>query len=326
MMTVMDRTLGDTNKVIAPIAYGCMGQTHSYGSVQDKNDMIDLMRYAKEIGYIMFDTAPAYGEDNERFLGEAMKPFRDEVVIATKFGILHMSDAGGDGQLSSSHDSIMKQVDESLARLGTDYIDLYYQHRIDPKVTPEEVAQTMKELHKAGKILSWGVSFAPIDYIRKAHDVFPLVALENMYNIVDRHDEADYFPLCEELGLLYVSACPLAKGLLSGTVGKQTQYKPGDWRNRMALFSDETMDQNQVLIDMIQDLAHRKNATPAQISLAWEIHQRPFLVPIPGTTKKHRVKENFDAVHVSLNEEEMQAINEQLKRMDTIGMHGASNK
>ena len=325
-MTVNNRILGTTGKTIAPIAYGCMGQTHSYGSVQDKNDMVDLMRYAREVGYTMFDTAPAYGEENEKFLGEAVKPFRDDVVIATKFGILNMSDRGGDGQLSSSRESILKQVDESLTRLGTDYIDLYYQHRIDPDVEPEEVAETMKELHQAGKILAWGVSFAPADYIRRAHAVFPLAAVENMYNFVDRHDEKDYFPLCEELGLLYVSACPLAKGFLSGTLNKDTQYKPNDWRNRMALFSDETIDQNQVLIDMINDYAARKGTTAAQIALSWEIHQKPFLVPIPGTTKKHRVRENFDAVYVDLSEEEMQTINAQLKRMNTVGMHGASNQ
>ncbi|HCK89020.1 MAG TPA: aldo/keto reductase [Erysipelotrichaceae bacterium] len=325
-MRAPDRKLGNTGKLIAPVSYGCMGQTHSYGSVQNKEDMIDLMRYAKETGYTMFDTAPAYGDENERFLGEAVKPFRDDVIIATKFGILHMSDKGGDGELSSSHDSILKQVDESLERLGTDHIDLYYQHRIDPKVSPEEVAETMKELHQAGKILSWGVSFAPIDYIRRAHAVFPLAAIENMYNFVDRDDEKDCFPLCEELGLLYVSACPLAKGLLSGTLTKDTQYRQNDWRSRMALFNDETMDQNQILIDMISDYAAQKNATPAQIALSWEIHQRPFIVPIPGTTKKHRVKENFDSVFVDLSEEEMNTINAQLKKMNTVGMHGASNK
>ena len=323
-MTVKNRLLG--SKEVSPVAYGCMGQTHSYGGVQDQKDMVELMRYAKDVGYVMFDTAPAYGDLNEKFLGEAVRPFRDDVVVATKFGILHMSDAGGDGELSSSHDSILKQVDESLERLGTDHIDLYYQHRIDPKVEPEEVAETMKELYQAGKILNWGVSFAPVEYIRRAHAVFPLAAIENMYNFVDRDDEKEYFPLCEELGLLYVSACPLAKGLLSGTLNKDTEYKKGDWRNRMPLFSDETMDQNQVLIDMINGIAKEKNATAAQIALAWEIHQKPFIIPIPGTTKKHRVKENFDSVFVELSDDEMAAINGQLKKLNTVGMHGASNK
>lgn len=324
--TAATRTLGTTGRQINAVAYGCMGQTHSYGGVQNKDDMVDLMRYAKETGYTMFDTAPAYGPLNEQFLGEAVKPFRDEVVIATKFGILHMPEEGGSMDLDSSHDSILKQVDESLARLATDHIDLYYQHRIDPLTEPEEVAETMKELYQAGKILSWGVSFAPIEYIRRAHAVFPLAAIENMYNFVDRGDEKDYFALCEELGLLYVSACPLAKGFLSGTINAETAYKEGDWRNRMDLFKEETLKQNQVLLDMINEYAAKKNATAAQISLAWEIAQRPFIVPIPGTTKKHRVKENFDSVYVELTDDEMNAINAQLKKIDSVGMRGASNK
>lgn len=179
----------------------------------------------------------------------------------------------------------------------------------------------MKELHEAGKIRAWGVSFAPVDYIRRAHKVFPLAAIENMYNLLDRHDEEIYFPLCEELNLAYVSACPLAKGFLSGTINKSTTYKEGDWRNRMDLFSDESIDQNQVLLDMITRYAEEKHATPAQISLSWEMHQKPFMIPIPGTTKKHRVKENYESVLVDLTEEEMNAINNQLKKMNTVGMH-----
>ncbi len=309
------------DKEMMPIGYGCMGQTHSYGMKAAEDEMVDLIRYAKETGYTMFDTAPAYGDDNERFLGKAVKDFRDEVIIATKFGILHMPEEGGSMDLNSSHDSILKQVDESLTRLGTDYIDLYYQHRIDPNVSPEEVAETMKELHEAGKIRAWGVSFAPVDYIRRAHKVFPLAAIENMYNLLDRHDEETYFPLCEELNLAYVSACPLAKGFLSGTINKSTTYKEGDWRNRMDLFSDESIDQNQVLLDMITRYAEEKHATPAQISLSWEMHQKPFMIPIPGTTKKYRVKENYESVLVDLTEEEMNAINNQLKKMNTVGMH-----
>ena len=309
------------DKEMIPIGYGCMGQTHSYRMKAAEDEMVDLIRYAKETGYTIFDTAPAYGDDNECFLGKAVKDFRDEVIIATKFGILHMPEEGGSMDLNSTHDSILKQVDESLTRLGTDYIDLYYQHRIDPNVSPEEVAETMKELHEAGKIRAWGVSFAPVDYIRRAYKVFPLAAIENMYNLLDRHDEETYFPICEELNLAYVSACPLAKGFLSGTINKSTTYKEGDWRNRMDLFSDESIDQNQVLLDMITRYAEEKHATPAQISLSWEMHQKPFMIPIPGTTKKHRVKENYESVLVDLTEEEMNAINNQLKKMNTVGMH-----
>ena len=317
------RNLGNTDIQIAAIAYGCMGQTHSYGEVQAKEAMIDLLRYAHEVGYTMFDTAPAYGDLNEEFLGEAVRPFRRDVVIATKFGILHMEDSGAGGELSSSHDSILKQVDESLTRLGTDYIDLYYQHRVDPKVEPEEVAETMKELHKAGKIRAWGVSFGAPDYLRRAHRVFPLAAIENMYNFVDRGDEEIYFPLCEELGLTYVSACPLAKGLLSGRLGKDSSYKEGDWRNRMALFNDESMDRNAPLLALLGELADRKNATPAQISLAWEIAKKPFTVPIPGTTKKARVQENFGAVNVELTPQDMADIEEALSHMNIVGMHNS---
>ena len=309
------------DREMMPIGYGCIGQTHSYGMKGSREEMLALLKAVKEAGYTMFDTAPAYGEDNEKFLGAALKEVRDDVIIATKFGILHMPEEGGSMDLNSSHDSILKQVDESLSRLGTDYIDLYYQHRIDPNVSPEEVASTMKELHEAGKIRAWGVSFAPIDYIRRAHAVFPLSAVENMYNMLDREDEKTYFPLCEELGLAYVSACPLAKGFLSGTINKQTAYREGDWRNRMDLFKDETIDQNQVLLDMLNAYAKEKNATAAQITLSWEMHRVPFMIPIPGTTKKTRAKENFDSVYVDLTDEEMNTINAQLEKMNTVGMH-----
>lgn len=315
------RKLGNTDIEVAAIAYGCMGQTHSYGKVQEKNDMVELLRYAYETGYTMFDTAPAYGDLNEQFLGEAVKPFRNRIVIATKFGILHMQDSGAGVELSSGHDSIMKQVDESLTRLGTDYIDLYYQHRPDPEVEPEEVAETMKELFKAGKIRAWGVSFGEPDYLKRAHKVFPLAAIENMYNFVDRGDEAVYFPLCEELGLSYVSACPLAKGLLSGRLNKNSTYREGDWRGRMALFNEESMDKNAPLLELLSELAEKKHATPAQISLAWEITKKPYIIPIPGTTKKERVRENIGGLGVELTGQDMLDIEEALGHMDIIGMH-----
>lgn len=316
------RMLGHTGIETAAIAYGCMGQTHSYGKVQDKDDMVGLLRYAFDCGYTMFDTAPAYGELNEQYLGEAVRPFRDKAVIATKFGILHMQDSGAGAVLSSSRESIIEQADESLRRLGTDYIDLYYQHRIDPKVEPEEVALTMKELCDAGKIRAWGVSFAPEEYIRRAHAVFNISAVENMYNFVDRGDEKDFFPLCEELGLTYVSACPLAKGLLSGRLNKDTQYREGDWRGRMPLFGAEAMDANRPLLELIDELASEKGATPAQISLAWEITKKPYIVPIPGTTRLERVKENIGALDVELSEDEMREIEKALDGIRTVGMRG----
>ena len=315
------RKLGQTDIEITAIGYGCMGQTHAYGVVEAEEDMVALMRYAHETGYTFFDTAPVYGEANEQYLGKAVAPFRKEVVVATKFGIVDDSFFSGNADaLNSSRDSIKQQVDDSLKRLGTDYIDLYYQHRIDPKTEPEEVAETVEELIKAGKIRAWGVSFAPEEYIRRAHAVCKISAIENMYSFVARQDEGTYFPLCEELGITYVSACPLAKGYLSNRYCAGTKYREGDWRARMDLFQKEGMDANQNLMDLIMEFAERKQATPAQIALAWESTKKPYLVPIPGTTKKERVKENFDAVHVELSSAEMQEIEEALSHMDIVGM------
>lgn len=315
------RKLGQTEIEITAIGYGCMGQTHAYGVVEAEEDMVALMRYAHEVGYTFFDTAPVYGEANERYLGKAAAPFRKEVVIATKFGIVDESFfTGNEDALNSSRDSIRQQVDASLIRLGTDYIDLYYQHRIDPKTEPEEVAETMAELIRAGKIRAWGVSFAPEEYIRRAHSVCSISAIENMYSFVARQDEGTYFPLCEELGITYVSACPLAKGYLSNRYAAGTKYREGDWRANMNLFKKEGIDHNRDLMELITEFSERKQATPAQIALAWEITKKPYLVPIPGTTKKDRVKENFEAVNVELSPDEMQEIEEALLHMDIVGM------
>ncbi len=309
------RILGNTDIEISAIGYGCMGQTHSYGVVEPEQAMVDLMRYAHEVGYTLFDTAPFYGADNERYLGKAIAPIRNKIVLATKFGIIDENFT-----LDSSHDSILREIDASLSRLGTDHIDLYYQHRIDPNTEPEEVAETMAELIKAGKIRAWGVSFAPIDYIRRAHKVCKLSAVQNVYSLLNTADEATYFPLCEELGLTYVSACPLAKGFLSGRYNAETKYRDGDWRGDMKLFKEEGMTQNRSLLELIRDFAERKNATPAQITLAWEITKKPYLVPIPGTTKKERVKENFGAVDIELSPDEMREIDEALSHMELMNM------
>lgn len=298
-----------------------MGQTHAYGVVEAENDMILLMRYAYDVGYTFFDTAPVYGEANERYLGKAVEPFRKNIVIATKFGIVDDSFfTGNENALNSSHKSVREQVDASLKRLGTDYIDLYYQHRIDPKTTPEEVAETMAELIKEGKIRAWGVSFAPEDYIRRAHKICKISAIENMYSFVARQDEETYFPLCQELGITYVSACPLAKGFLSNRYSPETQYREGDWRGNMKLFKKESMDRNRGLMELITEYADKKSATPAQIALAWEIIKKPFIVPIPGTTKRERVKENFGAIDVELTADEMNEIENALSHMDIAGM------
>ena len=315
------RKLGQTDIEITAIGYGCMGQTHSYGIVEKGNDMVRLMRFAHDVGYNFFDTAPIYGEDNERYLGKAVEPFRNNVVIATKFGIVDESFfAGNENALNSSRKSVREQVEASLKRLGTDYIDLYYQHRIDPKTSPEEVAESMAELIKEGIIRAWGVSFAPEDYIRRAHKVCKISAIENMYSFVARQDEKTYFPLCAERGITYVSACPLAKGFLSSRYSSDTQFRKGDWRGNMKLFEKENMEKNRCLMELINDYADKKNATPAQIALAWEITKKPFVVPIPGTTKRERVKENFEAVNIELTAAEMTKIENALSKMDIAGM------
>ncbi len=315
------RKLGHTDIEIAAVGYGCMGQTHSYGTVEAENDMVHLMRCAYETGYNFFDTAPIYGEANEIYLGKAVNPFRDKIVIATKFGIVDESFFSGDkNALDSSRRSVREQVNESLKKLGTDYIDLYYQHRLDPKVAPEEIAETMSELINEGKIRAWGVSFAPEDYIRRAHKVCKISAVENMYSFVARQDEKTYFPLCEELGITYVSACPLAKGFLSNRYSAETKYRDGDWRGNMKLFQKEGMDKNRGLMGLIEEYAAKKNASPAQIALAWEIAKKPFIVPIPGTTKQDRVKENFGSINIKLTETEMNEIETALSHMDIAGM------
>lgn len=315
------RMLGKTDIKISAVGYGCMGQTHSYGVVEPEAEMVKLMQYAHEVGYTFFDTAPIYGAENEIYLGKAVKGFRGDAVVATKYGIVDESFFQGNaGALDSSRDSIIRQVDASLKRLQTDYIDLHYQHRADPKTAPEEVAETMKELIQAGKIRAWGVSFAPEDYIRRAHAICPISAVENMYSFVERRDEAAMFPLCEELGITYVSACPLAKGYLSNRYGARKQYREGDWRSHINLFKQEGIDHNRALMELIMEYAEKKQATPAQIALAWEIAKKPYLVPIPGTTKMDRVKENFGAVYVELTEAEMRDIEEALAGMDIAGM------
>ncbi len=310
---------------VSAVGLGCMGITHASGAPMTTEEGVKVLRQAFEYGYTLFDTAECYtginadGSTayNEEVVGEALRPFRDKVVIATKCGVHH----GKDSLIVDSRpETIRKSVEGSLKRLGTDYIDLYYQHRIDPKTAPEEVAETMAELIKAGKIRAWGVSFAPEEYIRRAHAVCKISAIENMYSFVARQDEGTYFPLCEELGITYVSACPLAKGYLSNRYTAGTTYREGDWRARMNLFRKEGMDANLGLMDLITEFAERKQATPAQIALAWEITKKPYLVPVPGTTKKDRVKENFDAVNVELSPAEMQEIEEALSHMDIVGM------
>ena len=317
------RILGQGLEVSA-IGLGCMGMDHAYGAPADREEMIKLIRHAVTLGCNFFDTAVVYGEANEVLLGKALEIFpRDEVIIATKFGIYGQEIVDGKPQniLNSKPDSIREQLEGSLKRLGVDYIDLYYQHRVDPEVEPEIVASVMKELIAKGKIKHWGLSNAPLDYLKRAHAVCPVTCIENQYSMVFRQPEKEVFKVCEELNVGFVAYSPLGNGFLSGKYTPATKYAEGDFRNNMGRFNPEVMKRNQALLDLVQEIAERKNATSAQIVLAWEINQKDWIVPIPGTTKIHRLEENLGAMEVELTEQEMAAINQALDNLDTDETH-----
>ena len=317
------RILGQGLEVSA-IGLGCMGMDHAYGAPADREEMIKLIRHAVTLGCNFFDTAVVYGEANEVLLGKALEIFpRDEVIIATKFGIYGQEIVDGKPQniLNSKPDSIREQLEGSLKRLGVDYIDLYYQHRVDPEVEPEIVASVMKELIAKGKIKHWGLSNAPLDYLKRAHAVCPVTCIENQYSMVFRQPEKEVFKVCEELNGGFVAYSPLGNGFLSGKYTPATKYAEGDFRNNMGRFNPEVMKRNQALLDLVQEIAERKNATSAQIVLAWEINQKDWIVPIPGTTKIHRLEENLGAMEVELTEQEMAAINQALDNLDIDETH-----
>lgn len=317
------RILGQGLEVSA-IGLGCMGMDHAYGAPADREEMIKLIRHAVTLGCNFFDTAVVYGEANEVLLGKALEIFpRDEVIIATKFGIYGQEIVDGKPQniLNSKPDSIREQLEGSLKRLGVDYIDLYYQHRVDPEVEPEIVASVMKELIAKGKIKHWGLSNAPLDYLKRAHAVCPVTCIENQYSMVFRQPEKEVFKVCEELNVGFVAHSPLGNGFLSGKYTPATKYAEGDFRNNMGRFNPEVMKRNQALLDLVQEIAERKNATSAQIVLAWEINQKDWIVPIPGTTKIHRLEENLGAMEVELTEQEMAAINQALDNLDIDETH-----
>ena len=317
------RILGQGLEVSA-IGLGCMGMDHAYGAPADREEMIKLIRHAVTLGCNFFDTAVVYGEANEVLLGKALEIFpRDEVIIATKFGIYRQEIVDGKPQniLNSKPDSIREQLEGSLKRLGVDYIDLYYQHRVDPEVEPEIVASVMKELIAKGKIKHWGLSNAPLDYLKRAHAVCPVTCIENQYSMVFRQPEKEVFKVCEELNVGFVAYSPLGNGFLSGKYTPATKYAEGDFRNNMGRFNPEVMKRNQALLDLVQEIAERKNATSAQIVLAWEINQKDWIVPIPGTTKIHRLEENLGAMEVELTEQEMAAINQALDNLDIDETH-----
>lgn len=317
------RVLGQGLEVSA-IGLGCMGMDHAYGAPADREEMIKLIRRAVELGCNFFDTAVVYGEANEVLLGKALEIYnREDVIIATKFGIYgqKMVDGKPENDLNSKPDSIREQLEGSLERLGVDYIDLYYQHRVDPEVEPEVVAGVMKELLAEGKIKHWGLSNAPLDYLRRAHAVCPVTCIENQYSMVFREPEDEIFKVCEELGIGFVAYSPLGNGFLSGKYDANTVYPEGDFRNKMGRFSPEVMQKNQVLLDLLKEIADSKNATSAQIVLAWELAQKPWIVPIPGTTKMHRLEENLGGADIELSPEELKGINAALDALEIDETH-----
>lgn len=326
------RRLGATNLFVNPVGLGCMGFSHAYGAAIEKSEAIKTICAAYELGYNFFDTAECYtGENpdgstsnNEEIVGEALKDVRDKVIIATKFGVAHNPDRSL--TLDSSPATIRKSVDGSLKRLGVETIDLYYQHRIDPKVEPETVAAVMRELIAAGKIRSWGISEANKEYLCRAHKICPVTAIQNRYSLMARWHEK-FFPVLEELGITFVAFSPLANGLLSGTYTKAETFKEaGDYRNMMPQFTASGMSKAQDLLRLLEKLATEKNSTPAQISLAWMLCKKPYIIPIPGSRKLSRLKENFSAGEIFLSPEEIADIDAKLDTMDFDIFGGSPTK
>ena len=312
------RKLGNSGLEVSAIGLGCMGMSFGYGPAADKQEMITLIRKAVEQGVTFFDTAEVYGPYiNEELVGEALAPFRNEVVIATKFGF-NIQDGKISG-VDSRPEHIKKVLEASLKRLGTDVIDLLYQHRVDPSIPIEEVAGTVQDLIKEGKVKYFGLSEAGAITIRRAHTVLPVTALQSEYSLWTRQHEQEIIPTIEELGIGLVAFSPLGKGFLAGKIDEQTKFAEGDIRNILPRYTEEARKANQSLVDMIGKLAERKNATPAQIALAWVLAQKPWIVPIPGTTKIHRLKENIEAVSIELTAAELQEIEDASVQIKVMG-------
>jgi aryl-alcohol dehydrogenase-like predicted oxidoreductase len=304
--TMETRKLGKSGLEVSAMGLGCMGLSFGYGPATDTREAIKLIRAAVERGVTFFDTAEAYGPfTNEELLGEALAPFRDQVVIATKFGF-----KGGDSKagVDSRPERIREVAEASLKRLKTDRIDLFYQHRVDPNVPIEDVAGTVKELIQEGKVKHFGMSEAGVQSIRNAHAVQPVAALQSEYSLWWREPEKEIIPTLEELGIGFVPFSPLGKGFLTGAINEDTKFDSTDFRNIVPRFTPEARKANQALVDLLGKIAQQKNATPAQIALAWLLAQKPWIVPIPGTTKLHRLEENTGAVGVALTADDLQEI------------------
>ena len=312
------RKLGNSGLEVSALGLGCMGMSFAYGAIPDKKEMIALIRKAVENGVNFFDTAQIYGPfTNEELVGEALAPFRKEVVIATKFGF-HFENGKSVG-LNSRPEHIRQTVEDSLQRLNIETIDLLYQHRVDPNVPIEEVAGTVKELIAEGKVKHFGLSEAGAKTIRRAHAVQPVAALQSEYSLFWREPEAEIMPTLEELGIGFVPFSPLGKGFLTGKISVDTVFENTDFRNSVPRFDLENRKANQPLVDLVTSIAAEKQATPAQIALAWILAQKPWIVPIPGTTKLERLNENIGSVSVELSSADLKQIEEEASKITILG-------
>ena len=313
----MHRKLGKSGLEVSDIGFGCMGLNFAYGPGLGKQEAIALIRDAFASGVTFFDTAEAYGPfTNEELVGEALAPIRDQVVIATKFGFKNGDPAAG---MDSRPERIRQVADASLGRLKTDRIDLFYQHRVDPNVPMEDVAGAVKDLIREGKVKHFGLSEAGVQSIRRAHAVQPVSALQSEYSLWWREPEAQVLPTCEELGIGFVAFSPLGRGFLTGKIDANTTFAKDDFRNTVPRFSPEARKANQALVDLLGSIAETKRATPAQIALAWLLAQRPWIVPIPGTTKLHRLKENVRAAAIELTADDLREIGDAVGRVKVQG-------
>ena len=326
------RTLGLCGLRVSSVGLGCMGMSHAYGAPSDKREMTALLADAVDMGYTFFDTAEIYGlpgqpHHNEELLGEALRPYRDHIVLATKFGLAFDAPetAGPHALIPDARPEIIRRsVEGSLRRLRTDHIDLYYQHRIDPSVEPETVAEVMADLIHEGKILHWGISEATEGYLRRAHRVCPVTAIQNRFSMMARWHES-LLPVCEELGIGFVAYSPLANGLLTNCYAADTKFDPTtDFRASMPQYRPESFEKNRTLFSLLEQLADEHHATASQVSLAWMMNKRPPIVPIPGTRHLCRLKENIGAADIYLTDEEMKAIDTALDNMEMSEVFGGS--
>ena len=317
---MQQRRLGKSNLEVSAIGLGCMGLSFGYGPAVDKQEGISLIRAAVERGVTFFDTAEAYGPfKNEELVGEALAPYRDRVVIATKFGFKFDSKTGAMTGVDSRPEHIREVAEASLKRLKTDVIDLLYQHRVDPDVPIEDVAGTVKDLIQQGKVKHFGLSEAGVQTIRRAHAVQPVTALQSEYSLWWREPEAEILPTLEELGIGFVPFSPLGKGFLTGKISEDTKFDKGDFRNIVPRFTPEARKANQAVVDLLSKVAERKKATPAQIALAWLLAQKPWIVPIPGTTKLHRLEENIGAAAIELTPDDLRQIDSAAAKIPVQG-------